>query len=289
MTDIQTPAQEAGDEVVAETNEQVEGAKSPEAAETTEGQVKDQPAEAGALDEQSEGTPGEEQVSKSKARRERRKAEMDRLHSDLDAKSAENRKLKDQLAEYERRMGDPAPREADFEDYAEYQAALAAHKSMLALDQREKSRLEGQAAETQQEIDRIEAQKRQEMARDWAAQTVEAKAIYPDFDAVVYAQDTPITQSMAELLTSSDVGADIAYHLGTHKAEAARIAGMTPIEQAMAIGRLEASVSRPRPRTESQAPQPVKPVKGSATPGLKSPDEMSMDEYMAARKSGKLR
>ena len=59
---------------------------------------------------------------------------------------------------------------------------------------------------------------------------------------------------MTDLILTSDVGADVAYHLGQNRALAAQIAEMNPVEAARAIGRIEASIVAPKPRTETKAP-----------------------------------
>lgn len=276
MTDeAQAPEADAPEVVQTE----VEQTEAPEAAESTEGQVETPPAE-------DEGeSPESEEVSASKARRERRKAEMDRLRSESEAAKAEARKLKEQIAEYERRAQDPAPREDQFQDYAEYQAALSAHKAMQAMDAREKARFEAEATQREQKVQALQQQQQQEMAQNWAAQVAEAKGRYADFDAVVGAPDLPISQTVAQMLTATDSGADVAYYLGTHRDEAAAIAGMHPIEQAMAIGRIEARLSVPRPRTQSNAPAPVTPVKPKAT-AAKDPADMTPAEFAKWREKG---
>lgn len=279
MTDIQTPAEPAGDEVVTEAE-----AKAPEAVENTQGQDQDQPAPEEAEGEQPEAETDDE-VSRSKARRERRKAELDRLRSEAKQAEAENAKLKEQLAEYERRAKEAPPREADFEDYAEFQAALSAYKSLQALDGREMGRLKAQQEEQQKRTTSIQQQQQRELAQNWAAQVADAKARYADFDAVVGDQTLPITQDMGRMIANSEVGADVAYHLGMNRALAAEIAAMTPIEQAMAIGRLEATVSRPSPRTQSKAPEPIAPVKAKATAAV-DPEKMTADEYAKWRAAG---
>jgi hypothetical protein len=60
------------------------------------------------------------------------------------------------------------------------------------------------------------------------------------------------------------------------------------VEAARAIGRIEATLNAPKPRTETQTPAPIAPVRGSAR-ATPAPDAMSYEEYRAARMSGKLR
>src|SRR5574337_6644 len=73
-------------------------------------------------------------------------------------------------------------------------------------------------------------------------------------------------------------GHEIAYYLGTHPDEAARISSLTPYQAALAIGAISARLSEPVPDT----PKPVKPV-GSRASVSKSLGELSMDEYASQR------
>lgn len=108
---------------------------------------------------------------------------------------------------------------------------------------------------------------------------------YADFDQVALAPEVPITEQIADIIRSSDSAADLAYWLGKNRAEAMRIAQMPPIAAARELGRIEASLSAPKPRTESNAPPPINPGKGTGS-GVKSPDKMTAEEYRAWRESG---
>ncbi|NBT32031.1 MAG: hypothetical protein EBT13_09070 [Rhodobacteraceae bacterium] len=123
------------------------------------------------------------------------------------------------------------------------------------------------------------------MAQNWAEQAEDAKARYSDFDQVVSAPDLPISPAMARVITSSDVGADVAYWLGTNKAEAARIAQMSDLDMARALGAIEARVSMPKVKTLPTAPDPVKPVRPKGT-AQKRPEDMTVAEFNKWRESG---
>ena len=124
------------------------------------------------------------------------------------------------------------------------------------------------------------------MAQNWADQAGEARSKYTDFDTVVTAEDLSITPSMARVIASSDLGADIAYHLGTNKAEAARIAQMSDLEMARNLGAIEARLSMPKVKTQTTAPDPVTPVRPKAT-ATKDPEKMTPAEYRAWREGKK--
>lgn len=279
MTDEVKAAEQAAPEVVQSEAEQV---TAPEAAESTEGQVENQPAE-----DKGKEPEAEEKVSASKARRERRKAELNRVKEESAQFEAENARLRAQIDRLKGAEKTPPPRIEDYDDHDEYVAALSAHKAAELMDQRQVAALESEAEQRTQRQQALHQRQMAEAQENWAAQVEEAKGRYADFDAVVTAPDVPITQNMANLLKLSDVGADVAYHLGMNKQQALQIAQMPPAEQAGAMRMLEqfVAVQTPKPRTQTQAPDPVTPVSPKAT-GHKDPSEMTAGEYRAWREAG---
>jgi hypothetical protein len=111
-----------------------------------------------------------------------------------------------------------------------------------------------------------------------------AREKFADYEAVTRNPNIPITPAMAEIIRDSDVGPDLAYHLGKNMAEAARIAALSPTRQAVELGRLEARVTAPKP-LPNRAPAPVEPVSGIAAGGTKDPGKMSFEEYKAWREA----
>lgn len=99
------------------------------------------------------------------------------------------------------------------------------------------------------------------------------------------------TPTVAEVITTSDIGPALSFHLAQNPDKLSRIASMkTPAQQGAALGRLEAELkaksSTPVPqKTRTNAPPPPTPV-GNSTPS-KSLEDMSIDEYMAHRKTWK--
>lgn len=272
MSDEQTPAPEAGEEVVPEVKE-TEAAEAPE---STEGQ-ETQPAE------QTPDGEDSEEVSKSKARRERRKAEMKRLKQAAKEAEAELEKTQERLAKAkELAQTNTPPKAEDFDDHDSYLVALGTYHAARQMSDRDTFQFETEAQEREAAAKAARDAAQQEIAQGWAAQVADAKSRYADFEAVAQAPDLPVTETMAEVIASSDLGADIAYHLGKHRDIAGQISQMSPIEQAVQIGRIEATLSLPKPNTQSQAPDPVTPVKARNT-GSKDPSKMTMAEYKAWR------
>lgn len=267
MEDVSALAQEASPEVVTEA---------PKGEET--GQVETPPAE---------GQP--EEKSESAKRREREKAYRARLQqeaAEASAKAAEAEKRR--LAILDAGKKEAPPKEADFPDPIEYAAAKAIWGAEQRLTEREAKNAGEVAEAAKREALEISQRERAVIADAWTAQVVEAKGKYADFEKVALAKDLPVTEAMGELIMTSEAGPDVLYHLGQNRALAAQIAGMSAVEAARAIGRIEASLQVPRPKTETQAPDPITPVRGSAAASL-NPDKMSYEEYRQARMSGKIR
>ena len=77
------------------------------------------------------------------------------------------------------------------------------------------------------------------------------------------------------------VGPQMAHYLGTHLDVADEIATASPVQAAMQLGRIAATMTASTKQIEqTNAPQPVDTLSGAAGVG-KDLDEMSMDEIMA--------
>lgn len=163
-------------------------------------------------------------------------------------------------------------RAEDFESTEAYVDALAAKKAQDLINQREsqKRKVEVEAGYREKE----------EAAFDK----------YDDFEAVAYNPRLPITDSMAEAIQSSEIGPDVAYYLGSNPKEAARIAQLSPIQQAREIGKIEVKVATTPPtKKTSSAPAPITPVtaKNTGAPVVDTTDprsvkNMSTSDWIAA-------
>lgn len=118
-------------------------------------------------------------------------------------------------------------------------------------------------------------------------------AKYPDFDEVVRSDKTRITTVMADALAYMPNPAEIAYHLGKNRQESARIAQLPPIQQAIEIARIGATLAAtPTQKTVSTAPAPPQALttrrdSGSPQRMEEMPDaelrKMSMEEFNKRR------
>jgi len=112
----------------------------------------------------------------------------------------------------------------------------------------------------------------------------EAREKYPDYEKVAYT--APISDLMAEVIKASDIGPDLAYHLGMNPDEAERIASLAPLLQARELGKLEIKLaSAPTEKVKaSNAPAPIKPIGSRGKSDSSDPSKMTMEEYHAYRK-----
>lgn len=143
----------------------------------------------------------------------------------------------------------PAPSQEQFESPEAYTEALAEKKALEIIEQREQQRKQKEVLSAYHD--------REEIAREK----------YEDFEQVAYNPKLPITTDMAEVIQESEVGADIAYYLGSNPLEADRIARLSPRMQAKELGLLEAKISSSPPAVKktTSAPAPIKPVNGASS------------------------
>jgi len=105
---------------------------------------------------------------------------------------------------------------------------------------------------------------------------------YPDFFEKVFNQSpdvVPITPIIGEAILESDIGQDVAYYLGTHPAEAQRLAKLSPTAALREFGKIEASLSKP----QSSAPKPITPINGKQAPSDDPLESDDMATYIAKR------
>jgi len=105
----------------------------------------------------------------------------------------------------------------------------------------------------------------------------EAREKHDDYEQVARNPSLHVTDVMAEAIQMSAPGPEILYHLGKNPKEAERIAKLSPLQQAMEIGRIEATLTAPKPKV-SKAPAPVEPIGGKKGVVEKKPSQMKSDE-----------
>lgn len=186
---------------------------------------------------------------------------------------------------------DPEPDPDKFEDYGDYAKALSkwtvrqevkAERAKFTEEQRK-------AQETAQQ-----EQEANEINRRFRERVDAVKASRPDFEEVAFNSQFPMSQPMITAILDSEVGPEVMYYLGSHKAEAERISKLSPIATIRELGKIEAKLAssadptpEPKKPIVSAAPEPVRPVSGGkAAPVALDPSKMSLDEWRRAREQG---
>lgn len=208
--------------------------------------------------------------------------ENDRIRTLVEQKNAEKAKRAEaerQAAYYRQQLEaiqpNPAGDETSYDGQGEYLKAVMAE----TMADFKRTTLQEQAQQAEAQAIALRDQAFQGRVNEFAEKA-------PDYHQVVTNPNLQITPLMADAIKESETGAAIAYYLGKNPQEAARIASMSPLQQATAIGRLEEKVALPQQR-QTQAPPPVKTVSGgvgAATPDLASG---SFEDFKRIRMAGK--
>lgn len=91
-----------------------------------------------------------------------------------------------------------------------------------------------------------------------------------------------VSEHMADFVSDSEKGAEIAHFLSENPREAARIHALNPAHQGIELARLEARLSVATPvRKVSTAPNPPPTVTGNTSTASRDPSEMTEGEYIA--------
>lgn len=202
--------------------------------------------------------------------------------------------LKGQKTTEEAKPVEKAPEESkkpevgDFDTYEEYVEALTDWKTERAIEKREKKATEKAEAEKK-------TQQQKTVQEKWNEQVARGRKAHADFDDVARNDDLKITPAMAEVIIESEVGEEIAYYLGQHEEEAARIADLSPLAAARELGKIEARLAKQETKAEgeekeappiSKAPAPITPVSKFAPVGdNKLRDDLPFGEWKKRREA----
>jgi len=190
---------------------------------------------------------------------------------------------------------DPASPDPSQFDYGEldpkYIAALARYETAQAL---KAQRAEDDKARQTQAADA----RRQELGTKQDALVKAGVKLHDDFDEVVMqgAKDGKweLSQHLGELLLDSEFGAQIAYELAKDPDEAARVAKLSPVDQAKFLGRQEAKFeaaksSQGKPPKAPQAPPPPKTPRGNSGSSKTGADSEDFASVEAAWRGGQFK
>ncbi len=176
-----------------------------------------------------------------------------------------------------------APKREDFDDYDVYVDALVEFRTNAQLAKWQKSETEkGQQTEIQRKLETLHVK------------LDEGYRKYPDFEEVAKDPSVPITPLIRDILAEVDHPEDVAYYLGRNRAEAIKIARMTPFAAHKEILRIEAEVAKSPPSPGSPnpisgAPPPIKPLGSGDSLPQRDISKMTQKEYEAFAKERGMR
>lgn len=198
-------------------------------------------------------------------------------------------KLTEELAEVRGRLAEretaatppqeQAPQREEFGD--DYEAFLRADAAYAA---RQAVREEFFGFQEHQQRQSM-AQEAAQAEQDYNARLESAYDRYDDFEEVAFS--LPVTDAMGQAIFHSELGPDMAYHLGQNRERARQIAAMTPQQQMLAMGRLEGELqakTKPKAPERSKAPAPPTEVgAGSGGNPADVHDDLPMDVWLDRR------
>lgn len=266
----------ASDTVVPETEEEHRPDQQEDTGEQAEEEAGDEAAEA----------PPEDADTLKASRNAKRTQKIRELYSEREAFEVRALRAEAELQRINKMAGDePRPVQDDREDYESYLARLSSWQTRQDIAKSIAAEKRAEADDLRKEAQRAEGQVHSAKTEQWVDHAREAQKRYPDFDRVVYDQSVPMPSRVLDIILDTEAPADVAYHIAKDRALAAEIAEMTPYQAARRIVQVEAAVRGPKPRTETQAPKPMQPVKpGGAV--VTDPTKMSHEQFVAWRDAG---
>lgn len=264
-------------EVVEETTETTEESETTEQSEADKAETTEE-------SETSEGEEGDskkvkKRIGKLKVKGYQQEKEIERLKAELAKKNAQT----ESVAKPTR------PNELDYDDPAEFQAAQDKYDEdsfNYRMSERDKDSAVKSSADLVQK-------QRQEVSDNFEkrAETISEKL--PDFEEVARSEEMleiyDVAQHLADVIKESENGPEIAYFLGNNPEEAVRLAGLSTVQVAIEIGRLEGKLSGSlKKKNISKAAEPVNTLTGKGGEVVeKSVDDMTQKEYEAMRRKKK--
>lgn len=273
MTTETTPV--AGAESPVATSDTAESAQTsapeavnPESAPAAGTQAK--PGEP-AAETQGQTPEGTEDESKRQQNRVSAKERIQQLSAAKNQALAENAALRREVERLRQPLQEPGPNASQDEiDRFNVKAAVR----------------EQRAEEVQQAADRAAEQAWHTMRATFEAKAEAAADRMPGLVDKFLALPV-VSNEVAAFVSDSEKGAEVAYFLAQNPNEAARISRMPPYHQGIELTRIESRLqAAPQVRKVSQAPPPPPSMPGAPSPSAKSLGDMSMEEYVRARKAG---
>lgn len=122
------------------------------------------------------------------------------------------------------------------------------------------------AAAEQRRVQSEKAKAASETMAGWASREQAFIAENPDYAEVAYTAPINYSDTMLDFVKESEIGPQIAYHLGSHLDEAKAIEQMSPTRQAAALARLEMTLSPAGEAADPATPRPTRTITKAPPP-----------------------
>lgn len=164
--------------------------------------------------------------------------------------------------------------------YEEYEDAKDKYLEELAdwkAEQKADAKLKAFKEDSQKE------QQQSSRRTKWEKSIEESKKDRPDYELVALNPDLQLSSPMLEFLEDSELRGDLLYALGEDLENAKRIAGLSPVQVARELVKLESSLSKSEPETAVPIPKPAvskapKPaVRLAGPPSAADPEQAALE------------
>jgi hypothetical protein len=287
MQEVENQAIENSEVVVEQPIKETESIE--EAQEEAQGGIQEEESEDVAEDNEEKEEDYDEPFPKKATRA------LERRNKKINKFRAENAELKQKLAEYESRSqqseqisNDPLPdglvepKEEDFEDYADYLIAQGEYKVRKEYAAREVEAQEQRFIQDQQAW----VQERAKYVDNRAAEAVKT---IPELDGL-YRENQDIIESYSDTTKMAFLEAEkpeLAFYALAQEGKLEELEQLSPMGVARAIALAELRGEKlAKGRPVSNAPAPIKPVRGSSSK-RKTLDDMSPTELLNHLKNNK--
>lgn len=261
--DVAPASNAPADEKVAD-----EAPTEPPEGEEPEGEESD--AEQEATEEEPPGLVDDEQdeddedEGDAKTRLQRYREQRDRLQRENEALRANRTQMPSDEQQLQRaieyrvwqEIGDP-PKPEDFkEDYVSLSIARQAYENDRRAVTREVRKEFVQAINAEQ-------QRLANLVADHKDRVAKFEKKVPDYKQVMAQATHPVAPHVERLLIESKKSEQLGYVLAKNPGKLDQLNRMEPQQAAREIGRMEARLSLPKPKTQTQARKPITPLKGA--------------------------
>jgi hypothetical protein len=255
---------------------------SPEVESTEEAQTPSTDDSAEASSGETEATETSETDKPKKNGFQDRISELNRQKKEAQQRADDSERryqlMEKRLAESSQEQAPYPTLESHGYDEESYQRALIDYATTSSQKAYQKARIEETQAQVQEERN-SQMQFMVETFKERAATFAETQPDY--FEKLSTIQ--PQSQSVQEVVFSSDVGPELAYHLSVNPKALAEINQLSPVMAGKALAAIEAKLASPVSVKTTNTPDPLKPVTPSGKVE-KDPSDMTTKEYVAYRR-----